>query len=76
MSRSKAATVALWVSWPWVAASWRILEQSPDPGGLARYPVKALILVALWLLVAQGLSELIKRVAALSAPHGVDETAP
>jgi TRAP-type mannitol/chloroaromatic compound transport system permease small subunit len=24
----------IWVSWPWVANSWAVLEMSPDPGGL------------------------------------------
>ena len=52
---------ALWVSWPSVAASWQVLEQSPDPGGLPRYPVKSLIIVSFWLLLFQGVSEIIKR---------------
>ncbi|NOY27153.1 MAG: TRAP transporter small permease subunit [Oligoflexia bacterium] len=51
---------AVWVSFPSVAESWRLLEQSPDPGGLPRYPVKTLLLVALWTLIAQGISQLIK----------------
>ena len=36
---------------------------SPDPGGLARYPIKALILVSFALIVLQGLSHTIKLVA-------------
>lgn len=58
-------TFALWVSWPSVAASWEVMEQSPDPGGLPRYPVKSLIIVSFWLLIFQGISELIKRIAFL-----------
>lgn len=50
------------VSWPSVAASWRVREVSPDPGGLPRYPVKALILAAFVLLILQGLAEAAKRV--------------
>ncbi len=56
---------ALWVCWPSVAASWAVLEQSPDPGGLPRYPIKSLIIVSFWLLIAQGVSELIKRLELL-----------
>lgn len=38
-------------------------EQSPNAGGLPLWPIKALIPVAFALLFAQGLSELIKRIA-------------
>lgn len=55
----------LWVSWPSVAASWRVREVSPDPGGLPRYPVKAVILVAFALLLLQGVSQALKQVALL-----------
>lgn len=52
----------LWVSLPVVQASWRIRESSPDPGGLARYPLKAMILACFALLLLQAASELIKEV--------------
>jgi TRAP-type mannitol/chloroaromatic compound transport system permease small subunit len=55
----------LWVSWPSVAASWRVREGSPDPGGLPRYPIKAVILVAFALLLLQGVSQALKQVALL-----------
>lgn len=55
----------LLVSYPSVLASWRIREVSPDPGGLARYPIKAMVLVAFVLLILQGISELLKQVAIL-----------
>ena len=57
---------ALWVSWPSVANSWSVREVSPDPGGLARYPIKSAILVCFSLLFLQGLSETIKRIAWLA----------
>jgi TRAP-type mannitol/chloroaromatic compound transport system permease small subunit len=38
---------------------------SPDPGGLWRYPIKAAIPVAFFLLGLQGLSEIAKRAAFL-----------
>lgn len=50
----------LWVSTPVVRNSWIIREGSPDPGGLPRYPLKALILVCFALLLLQAVSELIK----------------
>jgi len=45
---------ALWVSLPSVSSSWAILEGSPDPGGLPRYPIKTLVPVAFGLLILQG----------------------
>ena len=51
----------LWVSWPSVRNSWVVREGSPDPGGLPRYPLKAVILVAFALLLVQALSELLKK---------------
>jgi TRAP-type mannitol/chloroaromatic compound transport system permease small subunit len=49
----------------YVASSWRALEVSPNAGGLARYPIKTLIVVAFALLMVQGLSQLIKHAAYL-----------
>ena len=55
----------LWVSWPSIRNSWAVLETSPDPGGLPRYPLKAVIIVAFVLLLAQGIAELLKDVKVL-----------
>lgn len=52
----------LWVSYPAVLNSWQIREQSTDPGGLARYPIKILILVSFVLLILQALSQLVKQI--------------
>lgn len=52
-------------SWPSVAASWRVRELSPDPGGLPRYPVKTVVLAAFLLLIVQGAAEAVKRVRVL-----------
>ena len=57
---------ALWLSWPSVRNSWAVLEGSPDPGGLPRYPLKTMILVAFALLIAQGLALAIRRAAELA----------
>jgi TRAP-type mannitol/chloroaromatic compound transport system permease small subunit len=48
-------------SWPTVRNSWAILEQSPDPGGLARYPIKTIIPIAFVLLLLQGLALLFRQ---------------
>ena len=52
----------LWVSWPSVWNSWLVLEDSPDPGGLLRYPIKSMILVAFALLLLQGVAEAVRRI--------------
>jgi TRAP-type mannitol/chloroaromatic compound transport system permease small subunit len=65
----------LWVSLPAVRASWQIREMSPDPGGLPRYPIKALILVSFGLLLLQAVSELVKDVDALRG-RASDEAEP
>lgn len=56
----------IWFSWPAVSNSWRILENSPDPGGLPRYPIKAMIIVSAVMLIIQGISEAIKSAAILA----------
>ncbi len=55
----------LWVSWPSVANSWKVWEGSPDPGGLPRYPLKSMILVAFVLILLQGVSLTIQNIARL-----------
>lgn len=48
-----------------VAASWRLLEGSPDPGGLpARYALKAMIPIAFFLLALQGVANILAILAA------------
>ncbi|MDX1548485.1 MAG: TRAP transporter small permease subunit [Rhodothermales bacterium] len=55
----------LWTSWPAVESSWALLETSPDPGGLPRYPIKTVIPVAFLLLAVQGVALAIRQVAVL-----------
>ncbi len=59
------SVLTLWLSWPSVRNSWIVREGSPDPGGLPRYPIKSVILVAFVLLVLQGIAEIIRNVAIL-----------
>jgi len=58
--------LVVWVSWPWVMNSWDVLEVSPDPGGLPRYPLKFVIPVTFVLLLLQGVSEIIKAAATIT----------
>jgi len=53
------------VCWPWFLESWTINEISNNAGGLVRWPVKLLFPIGFGLLVLQGCSEIIKRIAAL-----------
>lgn len=57
--------LTLYFSWGYVERSWMVWEQSPNPGGLPRYPIKTVILVGFSMLLLQALSELIKRIAFL-----------
>jgi len=55
----------IWSSWDWVMNSWEVLEGSPDPGGLPRYPLKTIIPIAFVLLILQGFSEIVKALATI-----------
>ncbi len=56
---------AIVVTWPGIVESISIQEQSPDPGGLPRYPLKAMVPVAFVLLLVQVISELLSKVLVL-----------
>ena len=55
------------LSWPLFQLSWASQEVSASAGGLIRWPVKLLVPVGFVLIALQGVSEIIKRAAAL---HG------
>lgn len=55
----------VWLAWPSVSNSWAVFEQSSDPGGLPRYPVKTLLPVALALLVLQGVAQVPRHLSVL-----------
>lgn len=57
--------IAIWISWDQVWFSWSIWEQSPDPSGLPRAPIKAMIIISFILLLIQAIAELIKQIAIL-----------
>ena len=56
----------LWLSTPVVIQMYQSGEISGNPGGLIRWPVWAAIPVGVTLLLLQGISELIKRIAFLT----------
>jgi TRAP-type mannitol/chloroaromatic compound transport system permease small subunit len=55
----------VWLSWPVFVNAWVSNEMSSNAGGLVRWPARLLVPAGFLLLSLQGLSELIKRVAAL-----------
>jgi TRAP-type mannitol/chloroaromatic compound transport system permease small subunit len=50
---------------PFFLRSYGINEQSGNAGGLPQWPAKSLIMIGFALLLAQGISELIKRIAVI-----------
>lgn len=67
------AILGLWLSVPQVITSWRLNEQSPDPSGLPRAPIKTMIPVAFALLLIQTAAELVKLWAIVTdRPEEVD----
>ncbi|HET9716538.1 MAG TPA: TRAP transporter small permease subunit [Pseudolabrys sp.] len=50
---------------PFFIRSYEINEQSGNAGGLPQWPTKSLVMIAFALLLIQGLSELIKRIAVM-----------
>ena len=60
-----AAVVIGWMSWPIFVDAVRSGEMSNNAGGLLRWPIKLFLPLGFGLLALQGLSEIIKRIAAL-----------
>jgi TRAP-type mannitol/chloroaromatic compound transport system permease small subunit len=60
-----AMALLTWMTWPFFVESFIRNEGSPAPGGLLRWPAKILLPLGFALIVLQGLSELIKRIALL-----------
>lgn len=64
----------IWDGVPFFTASWRIGEQSMNAGGLPQWPAKLLIPLGFFLLLLQGVSEIVKRIAVMRGliedPHG------
>ena len=62
--------ILAWFTWPWFVESWHLNEGSSNAGGLIRWPVKLMLPVGFALMALQGISEIIKRIAALE--HVID----
>ncbi|MCA0243603.1 MAG: TRAP transporter small permease subunit [Proteobacteria bacterium] len=60
-----AAVLIMWLAWPMFWESWVTQELSPNVGGLIRWPAKLLVPVGFTLLIAAGISHLIKCVGFL-----------
>jgi TRAP-type mannitol/chloroaromatic compound transport system permease small subunit len=59
------AITIMWLSWPVFTDAWRSNEVSTNAGGLIVWPARLMVPIGFLLLVIQGVSELIKRVAFL-----------
>ena len=59
------AILLMWLSWPVFVDAYQRNEVSTNAGGLIIWPARLLVPVGFLLLVAQGISELIKRIAFL-----------
>ncbi|WP_347139910.1 TRAP transporter small permease subunit [Paracoccus sp. SSK6] len=57
--------LTLWLTWPWLARSFRTGEMSMNAGGLILWPAKALLFAGFVLLLLQGISEIIKKIAVM-----------
>jgi TRAP-type mannitol/chloroaromatic compound transport system permease small subunit len=62
--------ILTYFTWPWFVQSWIGNEASSNAGGLIRWPVKLVLPVGFSLMALQGVSEIIKRIAALE--HVID----
>jgi TRAP-type mannitol/chloroaromatic compound transport system permease small subunit len=60
-----AVLILCWLSWPMFLESYRIGEESSNAGGLLRWPIKLVLPIGFFFLALQGISEIIKRIAAL-----------
>ncbi|MCS7204998.1 MAG: TRAP transporter small permease subunit [Leptospiraceae bacterium] len=64
------------VSIPSVVNSWKVLEMSPDPGGLPRFPLKTFVPISFVLLLLQGISYFIKNYIHLKTHKEFPEDRP
>ena len=60
--------ILTYFTWPWFVDSWLNNEVSTNAGGLMRWPVKLVLPVGFVLVGLQGISEIIKCVAAMTVP--------
>jgi TRAP-type mannitol/chloroaromatic compound transport system permease small subunit len=61
-----------YLSWPFFMQAYSVGEMSGNAGGLVRWPIKFVIPAGFVLLALQGVSEVIKRIAALKGEVTID----
>jgi TRAP-type mannitol/chloroaromatic compound transport system permease small subunit len=59
------ALIIMWLSWPVFVDAWTRNEVSTNAGGLIVWPARLMLPIGFFLLIAQAISELIKRIAFL-----------
>lgn len=63
----------IWSVWPTVWESWLIREGSPDPGGLPRWPIRAIVPLAFFLLMLQGIATALRSLQVIIRKEGGDD---
>jgi TRAP-type mannitol/chloroaromatic compound transport system permease small subunit len=64
--------ILAWMSWPFFLDAYSSGEISSNAGGLIRWPVKIMLPIGFAMLVAQGISEIIKRIGYLAGVYNMD----
>lgn len=64
--------ILTWLSWPLFLSMFRSGEVSSNAGGLIRWPAMLLVPLGFACMFVQGVSEVIKRVAALAGRYEMD----
>jgi len=67
-----ACLLLSYLSWPFFMQAYAVGEMSGNAGGLVRWPIKIVIPAGFVLLALQGVSEVIKRIAALQGYVTID----
>jgi TRAP-type mannitol/chloroaromatic compound transport system permease small subunit len=67
-----ACLLLAYLSWPFFMQAYSVGEMSGNAGGLVRWPIKFVIPSGFVLLALQGVSEVIKRIAALRGEATID----
>ena len=67
-----ACLLLAYLSWPFFMQAYNVGEMSGNAGGLLRWPIKFVIPSGFVMLALQGVSEVIKRIAALRGETTID----
>lgn len=59
----------IYLTWPWFFEAWTANEMSQNAGGLPRWPAKLCLPLGFALVLLQGVSEIIKCIAALTSRY-------